>query len=121
MIEASRKVAPLLDGVASALERQGYRVERIPFLYGGPETLPGADEERAMRAGYPMLTYNNVLVEEDRDGRRVYLPRYGWSAMDEAASQAWQRLRFAARPIDGLTISAMYGGALRCAVKVLVR
>jgi len=28
---------------------------------------------------------------------------------------------FEARPIDGLTISAMYGGALRCSVKVLAR
>jgi hypothetical protein len=41
--------------------------------------------------------------------------------MDRAAEQAWQALGFATRPIDGLTISAMYGGALRCAVKVLSR
>jgi hypothetical protein len=33
----------------------------------------------------------------------------------------WQSLGFTPRPVDGLTISAMYGGALRCAVKVLVR
>lgn len=73
------------------------------------------------RAAYPMLTYNNVLVEEDARGRVVYLPRYGWAAMDESARQAWESLGFATRPIDGLTISAMYGGALRCAVKVLAR
>jgi hypothetical protein len=62
-----------------------------------------------------------VLIEEDVDGKRVYLPRYGWAAMDDAARQAWAQLGFTARPIDGLTISAMYGGALRCAVKVLAR
>jgi hypothetical protein len=41
--------------------------------------------------------------------------------MDEAARQAWEALGFSTQPIDGLTISAMYGGALRCAVKVLAR
>ena len=54
-------------------------------------------------------------------GRVVYVPRYGWPTMDEAARQAWAALGFAPRQIDGLTISAMYGGALRCAVKVLAR
>ena len=61
------------------------------------------------------------VLEADEDGQRVYLPRYGWPAMDDAAQDAWAALGFATRPIDGLTISAMYGGALRCAVKVLAR
>ena len=122
MIEWSRKVAPLLDSVARSLEQHGYRVERIPLLFGGPETnAPAARSEQSMRAAYPMLTYNNVLIEEDVDGKRVYLPRYGWPALDDAARQAWEALGFSTRPIDGLTISAMYGGALRCAVKVLAR
>ena len=122
MIEYSRKVAPLLHGIARSLEGEGYRVERLPFLFGGPEIhAQEGDREERMRAAYPMLTYNNVLIEQDSDGRVVYLPRYGWAVMDEAASRAWRGLGFTARPIDGLTISAMYGGALRCAVKVLVR
>ena len=121
MIDRSRKIAPLLDGVARSLEGHGYRVERVPFLFGGPEIHPPSEGEQAMRAAYPMLTYNNVLVEDDAEGRLVYLPRYGWPAMDDAARQAWERLGFKTRQIEGLTISAMYGGALRCAVKVLVR
>jgi hypothetical protein len=121
MVAKSREVAPLLDGVAASLERHGYRVERVPLLFGGPEAEPRADDSERMRAAYPMLTYNNVIVETDAAGRRVYLPRYGWPAMDDAARQAWAALGFEARPIDGLTISAMYGGALRCAVKVLAR
>ena len=44
-----------------------------------------------------------------------------WPAMDDAAREAWTALGFAVKPSDGLTISAMYGGALRCAVKVLAR
>jgi hypothetical protein len=122
MIEKSRAIAPLLDGVAKALERYGYLVERIPFLFGGPEShASGSEDERSMRAAFPMLTYNNVLVEEDAIGSRVYLPRYGWPALDEGARRAWEAVGFTTRPIDGLTISAMYGGALRCAVKVLAR
>ena len=121
MITKSRAVAPLLDGIAAALGRQGYRVERVPLLFGGPEDEPGSGDNERMRAAYPMLTYNNVIVEEDAAGRRVYLPRYGWPAMDDEARAAWKAVGFDTRQIDGLTISAMYGGALRCSVKVIAR
>ena len=122
MIEWSWKVAAELDGVAKSLTERGYHVERIPFLFGGPDVHPAdADHGQSMTAAYPMLTYNNVLVEDGPDGKFVYLPRYGWPVLDRAAEQAWQALGFTTRPIDGLTISAMYGGALRCAVKVLAR
>ena len=121
MVAKSKEMAPLLDGVATSLQRYGYRVERVPLLFGGPEAEPKADDSERMRAAYPMLTYNNVIIETVAAGRRVYLPRYGWPAMDDAAREAWTALGFAVQPIDGLTISAMYGGALRCAVKVLAR
>jgi len=116
-IELSRAIGPVLDGIASSLEHYGYKVERIPLLYGGPESLdsPTADDKNI--AAYPMLTYNNVLIA----GQDVYLPRYGWPAMDEAARNTWETLGFTPHSIDGLTISAMYGGALRCSVKVLER
>ena len=118
MAEQSRRIAPLLDQVAHSLEQHGYRVERIPFLFGGPED---GDDAQKMQPAYPMLTYNNVLLADDAGARRVYLPRYGWAAMDDAAARAWRSLGFVPQPVDGLTISAMYGGALRCAVKVLSR
>jgi hypothetical protein len=121
MIAKSREVAPLLDGIAASLARHGYHVTRVPLLFGGPEAEPDADDSERMRAAYPMLTYNNVIIEADQAGQRVYLPRYGWPAMDDAAREAWAALGFAVQSIDGLTISAMYGGALRCAVKVLAR
>jgi hypothetical protein len=121
MIARSRAMAPVLDEVARSLDTHGYRVVRIPMLMGGPETdaSPSDEGEYSVHASYPMLTYNNVLLEADAQGGRVYVPRYGWAALDEAAHRAWAALGFAPRPIDGLTISAMYGGALRCAVKVL--
>lgn len=141
MIARSREIAPVLDGIARSLEGYGYRVERVPFLFGGPESTlvagqppapePAAVESTAVEstdveppdnpAAYPMLTYNNVLLEDDVDGPIVYLPAYGWRAMDEAAAGAWRAIGFSPRPIEGLTISAMYGGALRCSVKVLTR
>lgn len=122
MIERSLERAAALDGLADALAQAGYVVERIPFLFGGPQ-LSSEDESRPgrLRPEYPMLTYNNVLLEADVDGEVVYLPRYGWPAMDEAAASAWSEIGFATRPIEGLTVSAMYGGALRCSVKVLER
>jgi len=120
-IELSRLVAPTLDGIATALERYGYQVDRVPFLFGGPRSKDNEDEQAPLKADYPMLTYNNVLIEDDIEGKIVYLPRYGWPAMDDAASEIWEELGFSPRPIEGLTISAMYGGALRCSVKVVGR
>ena len=122
MIARSRELAPVLDEVARSLEAYGYRVVRMPLLFGGPDvdqSVPG--DNRPLQAGYPMLTYNNVLLAEDAGAKRVYLPRYGWAPMDAAATQVWEALGFATRAIDGFTISAMYGGALRCSVKVLAR
>jgi len=117
IIERSRAIGPALDAVAGSLERYGYRVERIPLLDGGPESRGSANDGPTNIAAYPMLTYNNVLLTESD----VYLPAYGWSAMDRAARDRWQALGFKPHAIEGLTISAMYGGALRCSVKVLER
>ena len=123
MIERSYALAPVLDEVARSLEGHGYRVVRIPMLMGGPETdaSPSDEGEYSMNASYPMLTYNNVLLEAGANGKRVYVPRYGFAALDDAAHRKWEAVGFAPRPVDGLTISSMYGGALRCAVKVLRR
>jgi len=115
IIARSRAIGPALDGIAQSLERYGYKVERIPLLDGGPETRLSSVGEASNIAAYPMLTYNNVLLTESD----VYLPSYGWPAMDRAALDRWKDLGFKPRAIEGLTISAMYGGALRCSVKVL--
>jgi hypothetical protein len=121
MAARSRALAPILDGIAASLAQAGYRVDRVPFLFGGPESRPPDAAEDANRAAYPMLTYNNVLIESDVDGNVVYLPSYGWPAFDAAAQEAWRSIGFEPRPIEGLATSAMYGGSLRCAVKVLSR
>lgn len=136
-VRDTRLIAPVLDGIARSLARQGYHVIRVPFLY----VLPLPPQSHDGRAGqgastgavasqpgwaetllqYPTLTYNNVLIETF-DGRSVvYLPQYGWEAMDSAARAAWGDAGFQVRPVDGFAISAIYGGSLRCCTKVLSR
>ena len=119
MIKKSRDIAPVLDGIAGALKSHGFIVERVPFLYGGPEA--SQSKESKVKPVYPMITYNNVLIEEEGGLGMVYLPSYGWEAMDAAGERTWQELGFKTRLVKGLAISAMYGGALRCSVKVLSR
>ena len=128
LLELNSRVAPILDGIASSLENFGYTITRIPFFFGGPESRDlteedGEEESQEASTGtvaaFPMLTYNNVLLEMKPTGNTAFIPRYGWPAMDNAAEQAWQAAGFKTRAIEGLTISAMYGGALRCSVKVL--
>ena len=119
-IEDSRAVAAALDGIAGDLERRGYDVVRVPVLM----TRRGAaDDPRFPRgaAGYPMLSYDNVIVERINGRDRVYLARYGLAPLDIAAQEAWRDAGFEVHPIDGLTTSSMYRGSLRCVVKVLGR
>ena len=120
-VAASQNIASLLDGIAGSLEAHGYRVERVPLLFGGPELRDDLSSAEGSVADFPMLTYNNVLLETGEHRNSVYLPAYGWSAMDDAAQAAWQSMGYSVKRIDGLTFSSMYGGALRCSVKVLER
>ncbi|MGC8862562.1 MAG: hypothetical protein ACP5R5_07275 [Armatimonadota bacterium] len=122
--EDSERIAPELDRIAVELRRYGYRVRRFPFLMRARKMTPLSSSGKKppdMQAGYPCLTYNNVLIEDDSAHRIVYLPQYGLAALDRAASDAWRRLGWRVVPVQGFAISAMYGGSLRCCAKVLER
>ncbi len=119
MISKSKELAPLLDKIAESLETYGYEIHRMPFLHGGPTSEGGENMPQVSSPSFPMLTYNNVLQEHSQSSQRVYVPTYGLSALDRAAINVWEDLGFETEPISGFEISAMYGGALRCAVKVL--
>jgi len=132
-IEHSREVAPLLDQLAEDLQAQGFEVHRVPSLFSPPRKPRGSDESREgkthdddadqneVQVGYPSLTYNNVLLESVDRQPIVYLPQYGLPVLDDAARQQWRALGFEVHTVKGLAISAMYGGSLRCCVKVLTR
>ena len=122
MIEASIAMAAWLDRLATSLAQNfGYQVVRIPFLVGGPRSERRDAGVTESNAAYPMLSYNNVLIEEAKGTQIVYLPRYGLAALDAAAESAWTAAGFRVRAVEGLTTSAMHGGSLRCSVKVLAR
>lgn len=119
MVEVNLALALQMDEIVAALEAQGTDVVRIPFF--GRRSQTSARTGESPGSGYPTLTYNNVLLER-RDGHAIaYIPEYGWPGLDEAAAAAWRSLGFEVHGVGELTTSAMYGGALRCAVKVLAR
>lgn len=122
-IEDSKAIAEALDQVGASLEKLGFEVFRVPYLYrkaDWPEAIADGETIPA-RPGYPQITYNNVLLESDGAQNTVYLPSYGWPRLDQAAIGAWRELGYRVTPIPGFTTTAMYGGALRCSVKVLSR
>ncbi len=122
-IADSEAIAPTLDRVADTLTDLGFEVFRVPYLQRMPPPLESiaAGETITSQPGYPQLTYNNVLIETDDARNTVYLPAYGWAALDDAGAEAWRAQGYHVVQIPGFTTNAMYGGALRCSVKVLRR
>jgi len=112
-IADSSEMAPKLDAIARHLASRGYDVVRVPLL--ATHSTP------RRTASYPMLSYNNVLIER-ADGRdHVFVAEYGLAALDRAGAGAWRTAGFEVHPIPGVTTSAMYRGSVRCTVKVLER
>lgn len=119
VVEASLGMAPALDAIAQQLHEAGYEVVRVPALI--PDQQPTLDKEGRPQPGYPFLTYTNVLTEKREDQPIVYLPQYGFGQLDEVARRTWHELGFQVKTVDGFATSAMYGGAMRCCTKVLLR
>ena len=122
-IAESRAIAGTLDRVAETLSSLDFEVIRIPFLYRQPPPLESFAEGETITSqpGYPQLTYNNALIEIAGEHKVVYLPTYGWESLDNAAVDTWRDQGYEVVQIPGFTTNAMYGGALRCSVKVLRR
>ncbi|MFT7621836.1 MAG: N-dimethylarginine dimethylaminohydrolase, partial [Myxococcota bacterium] len=101
-------LALALTRVARHLERLGFDVIRVPAVLAG------------INGGYPILTYNNVLLEQ-RDGQqRVLMPVYGLAPLDSAAADAWSALGYVVHSIDVSNILDLEG-AVRCLTQVLRR
>ncbi|MBX3396883.1 MAG: agmatine deiminase family protein [Phycisphaerae bacterium] len=94
------------DQVAAALEREGYRVRRLPYV--------------DCRHGDFIVSYNNVLQETIGGRRVVYMPTYGIPALDEASRRAYESMGMSVRPIDTSAVCHLLG-AIRCMANVIGR
>ncbi|MCB9851564.1 MAG: agmatine deiminase family protein [Phycisphaerales bacterium] len=104
--ELSKDVQAALDHVADEMRTLGYRVLRLPAVFGA--------------TGDWIMTYNNVVMDERNGHRVVLMPIYNVPDMDQAAAQAYAKLGFEVKTID---VSGVYeyGGAVRCIVNVVDR
>lgn len=93
-----KKTADILDGNAQHLEQMGYRVVRIPYL---PNGLDNKDDQNDGFVGIS-FNYSNVLIEVYENVKRVYMPRFGFKKLDEAAAKAYESAGFQVIFIKGL-------------------
>ncbi len=118
-IKASIAAGDQLDAIAQQMSEAGYEVERVPALV--PDLTLQRKQSGKEKTNYPFLTYNNVLLEERNGTSVVYLPQFDCPTLDNAAAERWAEMGFKVKTISGFSTSAMYGGALRCCTKVLLR
>lgn len=93
-----------LDAMAKGFQRDGYRVERVPYL--GDSSLDNV----------PWITYNNVVI----DGDNVFMPSFGIPELDNAGGAAYKKFGYSPVPLDMTTISSGKG-AINCITKVIER
>lgn len=92
--------------VARELAAAGLEIVRIPLL--------------PKQADFVFVSYNNVLCDQREDGLHVIMPVYGLTALDAAATAAWEAAGATVHPIDCRAIYTL-GGSVRCLVAPLVR
>jgi hypothetical protein len=105
--DCSESTQALFDAVARQCQAAGYKVIRVP-------TLLAPD-------GRTYFTYVNVLIDQQRGRRIVYLPVYrGAEKLNKAAQTCWEGLGYTVQPID-CTSTYKHFGCLHCLVSVLER
>ena len=105
-ITKAKELAEVLDDTAKHLEKQGYRVYRVPYL---PNGLDDKDEAND-KVGGLSFNYSNVLTEVYGDVKRVYMPTFGFKELDEAAAKVYEKAGFKVIYIKGLLTNALTGG-----------
>lgn len=115
------------DATAEQLEAE-FEVRTLPLwiTYGNLDGPP-------TRERFYHLTWNNAIVENDGDDRRVLLPMYSQDAsefgvdaalrrdLEAAAAAEWQALDFDVQFMDGLEDLAHSMGSVHCIAKTLQR
>jgi hypothetical protein len=92
------------DALAKGFERDGYKVERVPYL--GSSSMRNA----------PWITYNNSVF----DGDSIFVPNFGVPELDGPANKVFEKYGYNVVPIDMNAISSMMG-AINCITKVIER
>lgn len=95
-LEKAGKAADKLDKTAKRIEELGYRAVRIPYLPNGLSPKDLLTDVYGIS-----FNYSNVLVEVYDNVRKVYIPEYGFTQMDEAAVKAYQDCGFQVIKIKG--------------------
>ena len=116
------------DATAGQLEAE-FEVRTLPlWITYGNLNRPASRAER-----FYNLTWNNAIVENDGNDRRVLLPMYSQDAsefavdaslrreLEAAAAAEWKALQFDVRFTDGLEDLAHSMGSLHCIAKTLQR
>jgi len=114
----NEEAAGELDSKADQMRGLGYAVDRIPVVAKHVSSRYGDSTS-------PFVSYNNVFLEVYPSGGRiarvVYLPEYGFPALDAEAAEVYRRNRFRVVPIHGLEDVIKTGSSERCNGKVLQR
>ncbi len=106
-VDFSDELIAAFEAVATQCREAGYRVVRIPVV-------PGRD-------GRTYLTYVNVIVNQRRGNRTVYMPVYdGVDALNRAAADVWTSVGYEVRTVN-CTACYRHFGSLRCLVNVVSR
>jgi hypothetical protein len=93
-----------LDTLAKGFEKDGYKVERVPYLGG------------TYLQKHPWFTYNNSVI----DGDNVFIPNFGIPELDEAGNGKFKKYGYTPIPVEMSTISSLFG-AINCITKVVER
>ncbi len=90
--------------VAQTLEKNGYKVERVPYFAHSSFT------------NLPSITYNNGLI----DGDNFFIPAFDIPELDDVAAGVYRKYGYNVIPLEMTAISS-HLGAINCMTKVLER
>jgi hypothetical protein len=103
-LNGDKELQENFDSLAKGFERDGYKIERIPYL--GSSSLRGT----------PWLSYNNSIF----DGDNVFVPNFDIKELDDMANGIYKKYGYTPVPIEMNAVSSMQG-AINCITKVIER
>ncbi len=105
-LESDESAYEPFRNVIRVMQTQGFKIVRVPLVL---TTTPRV-----------YLTYNNAILESDAGHKRIYMPVYGVTALDRAATRIFQQQGLTVLPVR---VGKIYRhtGSLRCLVGIIDR